>query len=328
MIDLPVLENLTENLRKNLIHATSKYIELPSKVEFHYGEQVQESPIRSKESNSFLPKIPRYKWEDVSLPPHTKREIQTALAFFKHHETLFDQWSLGQRIKQERAIILNFFGLPGTGKSLTAEAIASLLGKKILRVDYAQLESKYVGDTPKNIRTCFQTAQEADAVLVFDEADSLLSARLTSVQQSADYGVNLTRSVMLLELEQYAGIVIFTTNLIANYDDAFKRRILANVQFDLPNLEARKAIWNLHLTKDLPLEQGITDQWLAETFDKTSGADIKDILLFASVHTLENNRTQLLKSDFEFSYNTIMKRYLNKDISLIDVNSRIVLEED
>ena len=112
-----------------------------------------------------------------------------------------------------RAIILNFYGKAGTGKSMAAEAVAKALGKKIYHINYSELESKYVGETPKNIRKAFECATRDDAMLIFDEADSFLGKRLTSVTQSADYGVNITRSVLLMELEKFAGVVVFTTNL-------------------------------------------------------------------------------------------------------------------
>ena len=141
----------------------------------------------------------------------------------KHRDKIFNEWGLEETIKSDRAIILNFYGPAGTGKSLTAEAIAGTLGKKLYSVNYSELESKYVGETPKNIKQVFKRAKDEDAVLVMDEADSFLSKRLSNITQSADYGVNITRSVMLLELEKFDGIVIFTTNLLENYDEAFKR---------------------------------------------------------------------------------------------------------
>lgn len=78
---------------------------------------------------------------------------------------------------------------------------------------------------------------------------------MINVTQSADYGVNVTRSVMLMELEKFTGVVIFTTNLITNYDQAFKRRILANIEFTLPDCKGREQIWKTHLPSSLPLKK-------------------------------------------------------------------------
>ena len=93
-----------------------------------------------------------------------------------------------------------------------------------------------------------------------------------------DYGVNITRSVMLMELEKFDGIVVFTTNLIENYDTAFKRRIFASIEFKLPDEDARIKIWKLHMGDRLPLAVDVSVEELARQYENVSGADIKDIV--------------------------------------------------
>ena len=195
------------------------------------------------------------------------------------------------------------------GKSLTAEAIAGTLGKKLYSVNYSELESKYVGETPKNIKQVFKRAKDEDAVLVMDEADSFLSKRLSNITQSADYGVNITRSVMLLELEKFDGIVIFTTNLLENYDEAFKRRILSNIKFELPDKKGRKKIWDIHIPSKLPLEKEIDSEFLAEKYDDISGADIKDMLLFAAINAASASENIVGVDEFDKAYEYIKARY-------------------
>ena len=211
-----------------------------------------------------------------------------------------------------RAIILNFYGKAGTGKSMTAEAVAKALGKKVYHINYSELESKYVGETPKNIRKAFECATRDDAVLIFDEADSFLGKRLTSVTQSADYGVNITRSVLLMELEKFAGVVVFTTNLISNYDEAFKRRILLSVYFEMPDGEAREAIWKLHLGAKMPLHSEVTAESLAGRYEGISGADIKDMVFYAALYALEQEKEALDFSVFDYAYSAIRERYEDK----------------
>ena len=258
----------------------------------------------------------RYELDEVALAEETREQIEITLAAIKNKEKLMNEWGLGRYYDKSRAIILNFYGSAGTGKSMTAEAIASYLGKKLLLVNYSELESKYVGETPKNIKKVFENAEKEDAVLVFDEADSFLSKRLTNITQSADYGVNITRSVMLMELERFTGVVIFTTNLIENYDVAFKRRILANIEFTLPDEKARTKIWQLHLGDKLPIALDISCEKLARKFENLSGADIKDIVFYAALYALKMEKEMIESMDFEKAYNYIVKRYKEEGTEL------------
>ena len=105
---------------------------------------------------------PAWEWtlDDVSLNGGARAHIEAVLAMIRHREKLFGDWGLGETNPEGRAMALNFYGPPGTGKSMTAEALAGSLGKQLLLVSYAELESKYVGETPKNIRAVFQTASQ------------------------------------------------------------------------------------------------------------------------------------------------------------------------
>lgn len=129
---------------------------------------------------------------------------------------LLEEWDLKSIPRSGTRAVLNFYGPPGTGKSITAEGVAAHPAKPVMAVNYANLESKYVDGTPKNIRRTFAQAREKEAVLVFDEADLFLGRRLTNVTQAAGYGVNVTRSTMFMKIESFSGILIFTTNLIQN----------------------------------------------------------------------------------------------------------------
>ena len=252
---------------------------------------------------------PRWTMDEVFIDENSKKQIITALTMAKYKDKLFNEGGLKGSVKTGRAVVFNFWGPPGTGKSMTAEAIASFLNKDVFSVNYSELESKYVGETPKNIKRAFQKAKESNAVLIFDEADSFLGKRLTNVSQSADYGVNITRSVMLLELEKFDGVVIFTTNLISNYDEAFKRRILANIEFKLPDRRGRESIWDVHIPESLPLDQAITCAYLANKYEGISGADIRDIVLYAATMCLQEQRDSLNVHHFDEAYNYVINRY-------------------
>ena len=160
--------------------------------------------------------------------------------------------------------------------------IAATLGRKLLVVRYAELESRWVGQTSKHVASVFRDAARSDAVLFFDEADAIASRRFTSLSHGYEREANATVNVLLNEVERFAGVVIFATNLAANLDPAFERRIRTHIRFDLPGLEERQKIWRaqLHATKT-PLAPDVSFQELAERYPR-SGGDIKNAVLKAA----------------------------------------------
>jgi SpoVK/Ycf46/Vps4 family AAA+-type ATPase len=230
----------------------------------------------------FIPEEPQRSLDDLIVPSTVKNKIDTALNRIKYHDILYYQWNLKSIDPRGKRTAINLFGLPGTGKTFCAEAIAHFLNKKIIKVNYAEIESKYVGETPKNITAAFNKAQETDSVLFFDEADSILGKRLTNVTQSSDHGVNVSRSVMLLQLDKFDGVVIFATNLAKNYDGAFVRRILAHIEFELPDKECRIKLWEYLLPKEIPTTEDISLELLGNESEDLTGGDILNVVISAA----------------------------------------------
>jgi SpoVK/Ycf46/Vps4 family AAA+-type ATPase len=219
---------------------------------------------------------------DVVLPPQTRRTLEHALAEVRNHTLIFGRWGLGERHASGRGLAFNFAGPPGTGKTICAEAIAHTLGKKLLVVDYAEAESMWLGETPKNIAGTFRAAVEQNAVLLFDEADAIAMRRSAGAPSRADREMNLTVNVLLRELEAFNGIVIFATNLAANFDPAFERRIRTHVLFEMPGVEDRARIWQLQIhPKKTPLASDVDFRKLAERY-VVSGGDIKNAVIKAA----------------------------------------------
>ena len=207
VLDKQIIDNLLNKLVDCFKKNNSKYIPFPKNVDIlvnanENNGSSQDTNAKNQEEILDI-RTPRFSMNDIYVPEDIKEEIGTALTILEHKSKLFEDWKLGDGYTGKQALVMNFYGPPGTGKSMICEGIASYLGKKIFIVNYAQLESKYVGETPKNIKKVFELASKEGAVLVFDEADSFLSKRLTSITQAADYGVNITRSVMLIELEKF-----------------------------------------------------------------------------------------------------------------------------
>jgi SpoVK/Ycf46/Vps4 family AAA+-type ATPase len=234
----------------------------------------------------FVPEVPRRGLGDLVVPDAVRARIETALSRVRHHHVLYHEWNL-KRVDPRARVAINLYGPPGTGKSFCAEAIAHHLERPIIRVNYAEIESKYVGETPKNITAAFRKARETDSVLFFDEADSILGKRLTHVTQSADHGVNVSRSVMLLQLDQFDGVVLFATNLARNYDGAFMRRILAHVEFVLSDLECRSRLWRQLMPAELPVAADVRPEGLAAQSAGLSGGDILNVVLAAASRAVQ-----------------------------------------
>lgn len=148
-----------------------------------------------------------------------------------------------------------FIGASGTGKTLAAQWLADRLARPLLRVDLASVVSKYIGETEKNLAQLLARAEHLDAVLLFDEADSLFGAR-TDVRQANDRYANMQTNYLLQRLETFAGVALLTSNSKARFDDAFVRRLDAVVEFPLPDVGERRRLWSLHLGDAPALDAG------------------------------------------------------------------------
>jgi SpoVK/Ycf46/Vps4 family AAA+-type ATPase len=228
--------------------------------------------------------VPRRSFDDVVLPPATRRALDQALMQVTSHDLIFNQWGLGERHPTGLTLAFNFAGPSGTGKTICAEAIAHALGRRLLVVRYAEIESMWLGETPKNVSAVFRMAREQRAVLFFDEADAIASRRSSSVEFGQLRETNLVVNVLLQELESFGGVVIFATNLAANFDPAFERRIRAHVLFEMPGAEERAAIWRVQMHPSrTPLAADVDFRALAERFDDVSGGDIRNAVLKAAL---------------------------------------------
>lgn len=225
---------------------------------------------------------PRRSFADVILPERTRRALYDALMQIEKHRLIFGQWGLGERHSTGTGLAFNFAGPPGTGKTICAEAVARALGKKLYKVRYSEMESCWAGETGKNVLAVFRDARQNDAVLFFDEADSIASRRFTGMNWGYEREANHTVNILLKELEDFEGVVIFATNLAANFDPAFERRIRTHILFEMPGVEEREKIWQVqfHPTKT-PIAPDVDFRALAERY-AVSGGDIKNAVLKAA----------------------------------------------
>ena len=226
--------------------------------------------------------VPRRTFNDVILPERTFRALDQALAQVTSHDLIFRQWGLGDRHPTGLALAFNFAGPSGTGKTICAEAIAQALGRRLLNVRYTEVESMWLGETPKNVAAVFRAAREENAVLFFDEADAIASRRSSSVEHGVQREMNTVVNVLLQEMERFNGVVIFATNLASNFDPAFERRIRTHVLFEMPGVNERERIWQVQFARETPLAADVNFGTLARTYE-VSGGDIRNAVLKAAL---------------------------------------------
>lgn len=190
-----------------------------------------------------------------------------------------------------QALTAMFNGDSGTGKTFACEVIAAEVGLPLMRVNVATLVDKYIGETEKNLVRVFEQAQGQGGILFFDEADALFGAR-TDVSRATDRYANLETNLLLQLMEQFSGVVLLTTNLKQNIDQAFMRRITFKIYFDAPEAPERAKLWRMILPTDRYAD-GIDFGRLAQSFELTGGSIRAASLRAAYRATAANRRISL-----------------------------------
>ena len=282
-----------------------------------------EQDSSSKDQASSLSEAPRWTLAEIALSKNTIEQIEEMIAYVKNRDKLLVEWEFNWFLKTGNGLSINFFGPPGTGKSITAEAIAQKLAMSIIKVNYGELESELVGGTSKNLSKVFQEAEKSGSLLFFDEADAVLSKRISNLSQAADHGVNSAKSTLLTLMDKFNGVIIFATNLFENYDEAFLRRIIFNVEFPVPDREMRTQLWEFHLSKNVP--RNISYERAAEISEGLCGGDIRNITIKLGLKLLVGKTKVIDESVINEEinkYKTIKLRH--KKINLADA---VVVEE-
>lgn len=213
-------------------------------------------------------------FDSVILEDEKKQAVLEALEQLDKHELIFEKWGFAKTLEKGKAVSMLFYGEPGTGKTLLAQAIADKLDKKLKIIGSAEIESSEPGAAERNIKAFFEQTK-SDTVLLFDECDSLVYDR----QQ---VGSILAAQVnqLLSSLEKFEGVVIFTTNRLGVLDEAFNRRLSLKLEFLLPDFQQRIKIWKRMFPKEAPLAKDINWNKLAEP--EIAGGHIKNAVLRAA----------------------------------------------
>ena len=227
----------------------------------------------SSEKPSYVAISPEYTLDDVIMNDDERESILRALTIVSEKELIFQKWG-ASKVDRNTKSILCFHGAAGTGKTMCAHAVANYLGKKILIGSYSQIQSKFVGDGEKNLVAYFKAAEEQDAVLFIDEADTFLSRRLPSSNENSKHYNSMSNELYTL-IENFNGCIVFASNHIKDFDPAVISRIIEPVEFNLPDDKARKKIINKLLPKELPLT--LCDEELTQLVAISSGFSGRDI---------------------------------------------------
>jgi AAA+ superfamily predicted ATPase len=216
-------------------------------------------------------------WDDIVLSPDRTELLQSLVDRYRYADQVYDDW--GFSASPSRGLVALFSGPSGTGKTMATEIIAGVLGLDVFKLDLSSVVSKYIGETEKNLEQIFDAASAGNMVLFFDEADALFGKR-SEVKDARDRYANIEVSYLLQRLERYDGLVVLATNFEKNVDDAFVRRIHVRIEFAMPGVDERRAIWASNLPPRAPVD-GVDLDDLAARFE-LSGGSIKNAAVHAA----------------------------------------------
>ncbi len=231
---------------------------------------------------------PVYSMEDLQIEDIQKRVLLNACNRFRIRNRVEKKYGIRRSGAYGNGVSVLLCGPPGTGKTMAAQVISKELSLPLYRVDLSQIISKYIGETQKNISEIFEQARKTNVILFFDEADALF-ARRTDVSDSKDKYANAETAYLLQEVEGHSGLTILATNLMANFDTAFLRRLTYVVKLQKPDEQVRLALWKSTLPQSVEVSSDIDFEFFAEHFD-LSGSNIKSVLYNAMYMAAAENR--------------------------------------
>jgi hypothetical protein len=223
-------------------------------------------------------------WDDLVLPEPQLDVLREIAIHVRRAHTVYETWGFARKGSRGLGISALFAGASGTGKTMAAEVLANELRLDLYRIDLAQVVSKYIGETEKNLRRIFDAAEQSGAILLFDEADALFGKR-SEVKDSHDRYANIEVSYLLQRMEDYRGLAVLTTNMKSALDQAFLRRIRFVIQFPFPDGAQRAEIWRRIFPAETPT-QDLNHALLARL--NIPGGNIRSIALNAAFLAAED----------------------------------------
>ncbi|WP_091456288.1 ATP-binding protein [Actinokineospora iranica] len=214
---------------------------------------------------------PSIGWDDLVLPEQTRRHLGELAMRARHRDRVLGQWEMRPGGGRGRGVVALFAGESGTGKTMSAEVVAAEVGMDLYVVDLSTVVDKYIGETEKNLERIFTEAEGVHGVLLFDEADAIFGKR-SEVKDARDRYANVESAYLLQRMESFDGIAVLTTNLRANVDPAFTRRLDVIADFPMPDAPHRRALWDRCLGTALPRADDLDLEFCAERFELAGGS--------------------------------------------------------
>ena len=229
---------------------------------------------------------PRYNWQDIVLPENEITILHEIVNTVRGQAMVLEKWGLSTKLVSSAGVSALFGGPPGTGKTLAAQVIAAELGMDLYKIDLSTVVSKYIGETEKNLERIFSQAKNSNAILFFDEADAIFGKR-SEVKDAHDRYANIEVGYLLQRMESYDGVVILATNLRANMDDAFTRRLQFVIDFPFPDEQQRADIWKVLFPPELPRAKDVTFEAFARQY-RMAGGNIRNVIVQAAFLAANN----------------------------------------
>jgi SpoVK/Ycf46/Vps4 family AAA+-type ATPase len=230
---------------------------------------------------------PAVGFDDLVLTPMTFRLLRELVGRVRHRDQVLGEWKMRPGGGRGRGVTGLFAGESGTGKTMSAEVVAGELGLELYTINLATVVDKYVGETEKNLERIFSEVDGVNGVLLFDEADALFGKR-SEVRDAHDRYANIEVAYLLQRIETFDGLAILSTNLRANVDEAFTRRLDAVIDFPFPDASHREVLWTQCLGKTVPLADDVDIVFLAKAFE-LSGGNIRSIALTSAYLAAESH---------------------------------------
>ena len=260
---------------KTPLRISEEYLNYFTTGETHRPEFGNQFPARQIETQQ--------EWSDLVLNHRTLSMVREIESWINHQDTLMNEWQMTGKIRPGLRVL--FYGLPGTGKTLTASLLGKSTGHEVYHVDLSTVVSKYIGETEKNLARLFDLAEDKEWILFFDEADALFGKR-SETKDARDRYANQEVSYLLQRIETFNGIIILATNLKDNLDEAFTRRFESMIYFPMPQAPERLQLWKKGFSPKAKLADDVDLERIAEKFE-LSGGTIMNVIRFVSLQAIE-----------------------------------------